>query len=77
MLDLYAITKQESVVFADRETDILLAWNGEIEFTVYAGRFDGNYDNIDSFYHDVKNVSEARIIANQWFVRHATFNPGP
>lgn len=77
MPNIYEITENEAVVFADQETDILLCWNGEIEFAVYAGQFDGNYDHIDSFYNNVKNMQEARIIAQQWFTQHATLNPGP
>lgn len=66
-----------AVVFADAETDIVIVWNGEIGFTVYAGKFDGHYDNIDSFYHNVQSLAAAKTAAKMWFQEHSTFNPGP
>ena len=77
MMQLHEIVEQEAVVFLDKETDILISWDGGIKFEIFSGRFDGHYDNIDSFYREVKSVSAAREAANMWFREHGTFNPGP
>ena len=76
-MTIYEILETKVIVFADKESDILLAWNGQIEFEVYAGRFDGNYDSIDSFYREVSSVITAKEVAKLWFQEHSTFNPGP
>ncbi len=77
IMELEEIVGVGAVVFYNRETDILIAWNGEIEFPVYAGKFNGDYDQIDSFYRDVQSVAAAGKAAEMWFQEHATFNPGP
>lgn len=76
-MELYAIVQQGAVVFLHRETDILITWDGAILFQVYAGRFDGNYDHIDSFYRELKSLAAAQEAAKMWFTEHGTFNPGP
>ena len=71
------IQKFGAIVFLDKKTDILIAWNGEIQFEVFSGRFDGNYDHLDTFYKIVKTVDAAMLVAQNWLQEHATFNPGP
>ena len=65
------------VVFANQKTDIAIAWDGSIHFEIYSGKFDGHYDNIDSFYREVKTLPAAKEAAKMWFQEHSTFNPGP
>ena len=66
-----------AIVFASQETDIAVAWDGGIHFEVYAGKFDGDYDSIDSFYYEVQTLPAAKEAAKTWFQEHGTFNPGP
>jgi len=76
-MELQDIVGAGAVVFYNRETDILVAWDGGIEFPVYAGKFNGDSDRIDTFYKDVHSVAAAAKAAEMWFQEHATFNPGP
>ena len=76
-MKLVEIIKHNAVVFLDEETDILISWNGEILFHVFAGKFDGSYDNIDDFYHKVTTLAAAKTAAEMCFQEHSNFNPGP
>lgn len=64
-------------MFGDEDTDILIAWDGKIEFTVFAGRFNGEFDLIDTFHRSLVSLEAAREASRRWFHAHATFNPGP
>ncbi len=66
-----------AIIFLDKETDILIAWSGEIQFDIFSGRFDGNYDHIDTFYKMVKTLGAATVAASSWLDEQARFNPGP
>ncbi len=76
-MNLHQVLDKGAVVFSDEETDILVAWNGGIGFEVFAGKFNGDYDNIDGFYREVKTLGAAKAAARLWFQEHSTFNPGP
>ena len=76
-MNLHQILGNAAVIFSDEKSDILLAWNGEIGFEVFAGKFNGDYDKIDDFYREVKTLAAAREVARIWFQEHASFNPGP
>ena len=76
-LSVHEIVKKNSIVFGDKDTDILLVWDGGIGFEVYAGRFDGSYDCIDSFYKKVSDINGARACAELWYRENSLFNPGP
>lgn len=76
-MKLAEIVQKQAIVFLDSETEILIAWNGQICFEVFAGKFDGNYDLIDSFYQEIKSLAAAQEVAKMWFQQHGTFNPGP
>ena len=77
MAKLHEMILTGAVIFADKETDITITWDGSICFTIYAGKFDGDYDNIDSFYREVTSLQAAQQVAKMWFQEHSTFNPGP
>lgn len=74
---IHKIVESFAIIFLDEETDILVAWDGSINFQVYAGKFDGDYDLLDEFYKEVKTMPAAREIAKMWFHQHAVYNPGP
>ncbi len=76
-MNLYQILNKNAVVFGDEESDMLITWDGKIGFKVFAGKFNGDYDNIDGFYREVKTIEAAKEVARLWFHEHATFNPGP
>ena len=76
-MELEEIVAAGAVVFYDKKTDILIAWDGDSGFLIYAGRFDGAYDVIDSFCQDARSVAAARIAAGLWFRQHEIFHPGP
>lgn len=76
-LTIHEIIKKTNVIFSKQDTDMLIAWDGGIVFEVYAGRFDGSYDCIDSFYQKVSDIGSARACADTWYQEHARFNPGP
>lgn len=71
------ISQFGAAVFLDKQTDMLITWNGEIQFEVFSGRFDGNYDHIDTFYKMVKTLNAATLAAQSWLEEHTQFNPGP
>ena len=66
-----------AIVFSNDETDIILTWDGTMQYNVFAGRFDGRYDLIDTFFRDGGSVETARIVAADWYKEHSSFNPGP
>ena len=76
-LDIHEIIARNNLVFSNKETDMLIAWDGGIVFEVYAGRFDSSYDCIDSFYQKVSDIQAARACASLWYQEHSRFNPGP
>ena len=76
-MDLHEILGQSVVIFSDKDSDMLISWDGRIGFEVFAGKFNGDYDNIDGFYREVKSLEAAKEVARMWFREHATFNPGP
>ena len=76
-MELEEIVAAGAVVFYHKATDVLIAWDGEGGFLVYAGKFDGDYDLIDTFCQDAQSVAAANAAAGLWFRRRATFNPGP
>ncbi len=76
-MNLHQILDKGAVLFSDEETDMLIVWDGKIAFEVFAGKFNGDYDNIDGFYREVKTMEAAKEVARMWFREHATFNPGP
>lgn len=76
-INVHDVIHHGAIVFSDEETDILLAWDGALKYSVFAGRFDGRYDLIDTFYRDTSNLEASRIITREWFRSHGTFNPGP
>ncbi len=71
------IVEKGAIIFLDKETDILIAWDGRIDFRVYAGKFDGDYDLLDEFYKEIKTMPAAREVARMWFHDHSVYNPGP
>ena len=76
-MNLHQILDSAAVVFSDAETDILITWDGKIDFCIFAGKFNGDYDKIDNFYREIKMLDAAREAARMWFQEHAAFNPGP
>ncbi len=76
-MNLHRILDKGAVLFGDEETDMLIVWDGKIAFEVFAGKSNGDYDNINGFYREVKTMEGAREAARMWFREHATFNPGP
>lgn len=76
-MHLHRILAQDYLVFSDEKTDMLIAWDGTTGFNVFSGKFNGDYDNIHGFCHEVTTVEAAREVARMWFQQHATFNPGP
>ena len=76
-MNLHQILSKSAIVFSDEKTDMLITWDGRIGFEIFAGKFNGDYDNIDGFYREVKTVEAAREAARMWFHEHTVFNPGP
>lgn len=76
-INVHEVLNYGAVVFGDAETDIMLTWNGDMEYNVFAGRFDGRYDLIDTFHRETGDIKASRLITQEWFRQHATFNPGP
>ena len=71
------IVEKGAILFLDKESDILITWDGQINFAVYAGKFDGDYDLLDEFYKDIKSMAAAREVAKMWFQDHSIYSPGP
>lgn len=76
-MNLHKVLGKGAVIFSNEETDMLITWDGAIGFEVFAGKFNGDYDNIHGFYREVKTLDAAKEVARMWFQEHATFNPGP
>ena len=76
-MTLDRIVENDAVLYFDKQTDFLIAWDGAIQFSVYAGRFNGEYDSIDVFYHEAKTLKGAKEVAKIWIHEHSTFSPGP
>ena len=76
-MELEEIVAAGAVVFYSKETDVLIAWDGESGFLVYAGKFNGDYDAIDSFCRNVQSAAAARTAAGLWFRERTVFSPGP
>ena len=76
-MNLHQILNNTAMIFSDKETDIIITWDGLIRFEIFSGKFNGDYDNIDSFYRKVSTLAAAKEAAHMWFQEHSTFNPGP
>ena len=76
-MNLHQILARHYLIFSNEETDMLIAWDGGCAFSVFFGKFNGDYDNVDDFYREVKTVDGAREAARAWLQEHSTFNPGP
>ena len=75
-MTIHDLVEKSNLVFSNKDTDMLITWDGGIVFEVYAGRFDGSYDCIDSFYQKVSDINAARACADLWYREHSRFNPG-